>query len=128
MSPGLAQVQVVGARELARTLKKAGVQVADMKAANGRVGQIVVRASTPITPVRSGRLAGSIRPSRQQAAVTIRAGGASIPYAGVQHWGWPRHHIRASLFLTTGAENSEPVWVETYFAELNKIIDGIEGA
>ena len=128
MADSSVRVEVTGARELARTLKRAGVNVNDMKDANQRTGEIVVRAAGGVVPRRTGRLASSIRPSRMQAGVTIRAGGASLPYAGVQHYGWPRHHIVGRMFITAPAADTEPVWVENYFRELQKIIDTIEGA
>ena len=124
---GGARVEIQGLRNLVRTLVKAGVDVADMKAANARVGQIVVRAGNQIVPRASGRLAASIRPAQQRAAVVVRAGSGGIPYAGVQHWGWPRRHIRATLFLTTAIERERGQIEDEYFDELDKIIGTVRG-
>jgi len=123
--PAAVGLKVQGSRKLSVALRKAGVAVQDMRDAHTKVGNIVVRASVPLTPVKSGRLAGSIRTSKEASAATVRAGGGRIPYAEVQHWGWPKHNIRARLFLTNGMANSQTDWMETYFTELQKLMDQI---
>jgi hypothetical protein len=79
-------------------------------------------------PVRSGRLLGSLRPAAAAAKVTVRAGGSTLRYAGPIHWGWPAHHITANPFLSDAATSSEETWVGFYFAELERVIDGVKGA
>jgi len=121
---GGTRIEVKGLRNLTRTLVRAGVEVSDMKAANARVGMIVVRTGAAKAPRDSGRLAGSIKPAQRRAGVVVRS---SLIYAGVQHWGWPRRNIRATLFLTSAIE-SERGHIETeYFEELDKIIGKVKG-
>lgn len=122
-------VFVEGARELARSLRRAGVDVKELKAANQRVGQIVVQAAQARAPKKTGRLAASIRASKEAAAVTIRAGNnGAIPYAAVQEYGWPRHHISAKHYLTGAIADKRDEVMALYFAELDRIIGTIEGA
>lgn len=121
-------IRVEGARELARSLRRAGVAVADMKAANERVGAIVAVRAKELAPRDSGALAGSVRPSKQQAGVTVRAGGGRVPYAAVQQWGWPRRNIAATYFLTNGLAQSQAEALAQYYAEVDLLLDKIEGA
>jgi phage gpG-like protein len=123
-----AQIQVKGARELRRTLKRAGVSIEDLKDANAAAGSIVVAAGRTTAPRRSGRLAGSIRASRAAASATVRAGGASVPYAGVIHWGWPGHHISARPWLSEAATSTESAWLAAYEAGVEKVLATIKGA
>jgi hypothetical protein len=120
-------VRIEGLSELRRTCIKAGAQMEEFKEATQRTGQVVSFHAMGLAPKRSGALAGSIRPARAASRVTVYAGSSSVPYAGVIHWGWPAHNIRSQPFLTDAASQSEPQWVGYFFAELQKIIDGIHG-
>jgi hypothetical protein len=121
-------LQVDGLRTLRRTLKAAGVSLQDLKDAHAQVANLVVRAAEPAAPRRSGALAATMRGSGTQAAAVVRAGRASVPYAGPIHWGWPARHIKAQPWIYDAAQNSQDQWTGLYLAALEKIIDGIEGA
>jgi hypothetical protein len=121
-------VKIEGARELRRTLKRAGVDVVDLKDAHAAAGGIVAAAGRTSAPRRAGRLAGTVRASRAAASATVRAGGASVPYAGVIHWGWSGHHIAAQPWLSEAATATEAAWLAAYEAGVGKVLDRIKGA
>jgi hypothetical protein len=121
-------VEVQGLKTLRRSLKAAGVSVADLKDAHARVAQLVVTSAAGHAPHRSGALAGSVRGSGTQSAAIVRAGRASVPYAGPIHWGWPSRHITARPWLYEAAVDSQEQWTGLYLSALQKIIDDIEGA
>ena len=121
-------IQVDGARELRRTLKRAGDDLGDLKDANQRAGQFVANAASQRAPHLTGALAGALRASRAAASATVKAGGARVPYAGPIHWGWPAHNIQAQPFLSDAATDTEPQWLPMYEADIEKIVDKIEGA
>lgn len=121
------RVQVVGARELRAQMRKAGVDVKDMKDANARAGSIVANAARGMAPQRSGALAGSIRPARAVSGVTVRAGNARVPYSGPIHWGWPVRGIRANPFLSIAATGTEPQWLAIYMQGVDKAIAQCKG-
>lgn len=123
-----AQVQVQGARELRRTLKRAGVSLEDMKDANAAAGNIVAGAGRVTAPRRSGSMAGTVRASRAAASATVRAGGAAVPYANVIHWGWSAHHIKAQPWLSEAATSTEAQWTAAYEAGVEKVLATIKGA
>jgi len=116
-------VQVKGARQLARALHRAGVQIQDLKAANATVGHVVVTESTPITPRATGALAGSLRPAQRQSGVVVRAGGGRVRYAKFVEFGTTK--MRARSYLIRGANDSQPQWMDVYLAELQKLMDQV---
>jgi hypothetical protein len=120
-------VQVRGAKELRKTLKAAGDSLADLKDVHQAVGNMVVSVARGLAPVQTGALAGSIRATRLATGVGLRAGSGSIRYAGPIHWGWPAHNIAANPFLMNAAQTTETEWVGLYEAELNRILDRVEG-
>lgn len=121
-------VEVQGLKTLRRTLKRAGVSLQDLKDAHREVAETVVRAAAPHAPRRTGTLAGTTRPAGTQAAAIVRAGYASVPYAGPIHWGWPARHIKAQPWLYDAAVDSQDRWTGVYLAALEHIIKKVEGA
>lgn len=122
------QVRVIGGRRLRKTLKAAGVDLRELSAINKKAASVVAGSARGSAPARSGRLASSIRPGATQRAGVVRAGRASLPYAGVIHWGWPQRNIAAQPFLSEAAQSTESTWSELYWDELQRLIDSIEGA
>lgn len=122
-----AKVTVEGARNLRATLRRAGIDLSDMKDANAEVANYVASASKSAAPTVSGRLAASVRGNRAAASAVVRAGGAAVPYAGPIHWGWPARNIAANEFIAATAANTEPTWTQTYFAALQRIVATIKG-
>lgn len=122
-----ALVEVEGLRTLRASLKRAGVSLQDLKDAHAQVAQTVIRAAAPHAPHRTGRLAASVRGSGTQSAAVVRAGRASVPYAGPIHWGWPSRGIKAQPWLFDAAVASQDQWTGIHLRALEKIIDSIEG-
>jgi len=118
-------LEVRGARQLRDAMKEAGMSLDDLKPVHGRAAAVVAAAARSRAPVRSGRLAGSVRSSGTRRAGVVRAGRARIPYAGPIHWGWPRRHIAANTFLTDAAAATEPVWVEMYVHDVEQLLDRV---
>lgn len=134
-----AAVQIIGARELRRSLKAAGDDLQDLKAANAEAANIAARASAALAPRGpSGNLQATIRGSGTKTAGIIRAGNKRVPYAAAVHWGrvwWPnkplsRHKapMTGQPFLSDGAQDSEGQWLPIYQLNLEKIIERIDGA
>jgi len=120
-------MRVDGARELRATMKAAGRDLTDLVDVNRQVAAKVSATATPTVPRRTGRLASTVRPAGTKTAAIVRAGRASVPYAAVIEFGWPRHHIAAQPYLTTAAADTEPEWTDLYFTAVNKIIESIHG-
>lgn len=109
-------------------MRRAGMDMADLKSAHKEVADVVTAAGRPNTPRRSGRLAASMRPGATQTAAIVRAGGARVPYANAIHWGYRRRNIAAQPWLSDAARAKEPTWYDIYRTEIEKILDQIQGA
>jgi hypothetical protein len=123
-----AQLQVEGLDTLVRTMRRAGVDISELKDAHTRAASIVASEAAARAPRRSGRLAGSIRPAKQVKRARVMAGGASVPYAGPIHWGWPARNIPANPFMTEAAQGTEPEWTRAYLEDVQKALDNVRGA
>jgi hypothetical protein len=121
-------IRVDGARQLRRSMRRAGLDLEDLKATHARIAGMVATTGKSYAPRRSGRLAASIRPSGTKTAAIVRAGYARVPYAHPIHWGWPRRGIRANPWLSRAAQSSEPAWLAIYTREVDRILGTIEGA
>jgi len=119
---------VHGAKQLRKTFKQAGQDLTDLKDVNQRTGDLVAGVARMRAPVRTGTLVASIRPAAAASRVRIRAGSAKVRWAQPIHWGWPARHIRPNPFITEAATSTESTWVGFYFAELQAIIDKVDGA
>jgi hypothetical protein len=121
-------IRVEGARQLRSSMRRAGLDLDELKATHDRVAQLVAGRGRSSAPVRTGKLAGTVRASGTKTAAVIRAGYARVPYANPIHWGWPRRGIPANPWLSEAAQASEPAWIGIYTAEVDRILDRIEGA
>ena len=120
-------IKVEGARQLRATMKRAGDDLSDLKAANAAVAGIVAPIAAGAAPVRTGRLAATVRPSGTRTAAIVRAGRSAVPYAGPIEFGWPGHNVTAQPFIVPAAHDTEPQWTEVYWTAVNRIIDRIRG-
>lgn len=120
-------VQMVGVREIIRTLERGGVELDELKAINKEAAEIVADAARLFVPRQSGKLASTIRTTATARAGGVRFGNRSAPYANPVHWGWPRRNIRGQPFLTDAAYLTEPDFVRLYQAHLDHWIDHVEG-
>ena len=119
--------KILGARELRRTLKQAGVDMNDMKDVNAAVANLVVGEARSRAPRKSGALAASGRGNRAVGKAQIIFGGARLRYAGPIHWGWPARGIRARPFASEAAQSTEPQWTELYLQGVQTVIASIRG-
>lgn len=126
-------LELVGGRNLRRTLRLAGDDLQNLKDIHAKVGKVVEAKARALAPKVTGEMAGTIRSSGTKTAAIVRAGYKRTPYAGPQNWGWPDsaagikggyvgHH-----FVNTAAEVTEPVWLDLYIREVNKALDQIKG-
>lgn len=120
-------VRVEGAANLRRTLRKAGKDLNELKAAHKEAAGIVAGRGKLIVPTLTGALGATIRGSGTNTAAIVRAGKATVPYANPIHWGWPNHNIAAHPFLTEAAQATEPTWFGVYTEAFDKALDQIKG-
>lgn len=70
------QVRVTGLNETIRSLKKAGVEGSELKQAMSESSHILADELRQSTPVRTGTLASTVKPGKQQRKAIARVGAA----------------------------------------------------
>ena len=123
----MAEFEVKGGRQLRKSLKDVEDGLKDLKAAHAEAAGIVADAARPRAPRSTGALAGSIRGSGAKAAATVRAGGARVPYAGVQEYGWPRRNIPPQPYIVPAAHDTESTWIAQYQARVDELLSKVKG-
>lgn len=116
-------MRVEGLPQVRRALRNIQGNVDDLKDANAAVAALVAHAAAPRAPRRTGRLASSVRGNRSAGRATVSAGGATLPYAGPIHWGWPSRHIDGQPFIVDTALATEPVWLPMYERNVQDAVD-----
>lgn len=120
-----ARVTVEGLPQLRRQLRQFQGNADDLKEANAAVAAFVANEAARRAPVRSGRLAASVRGNRAVGRAQVRAGGARVPYAGPIHYGWPARGIEPRPFVPDAAQATEGAWLPLYEAALQRAVDSI---
>lgn len=120
--------QVIGGKDLRKTLRAAGVDMKDLKTVHRQSAQVAANAAAQKAPEVSGRLRATIRAAGTQTAGIVRVGNNTrVPYAPVVHWGWPKHHIKPNPFAVEGAQSSEPVWLPLYERHIDRTLSQVKG-
>ena len=114
-------VAVKGLREVVRSFNQYEGAIKDLKEANYAIGSKVSKTASAIAPQQTGALAGSVRANRAKQKVQIKAGGTTVPYAGVQEYGWAARNITAQPFLRRAAWTNREYTRTQYVANLNAI-------
>lgn len=120
VTSGAMTMRVEGLGRTLRAMSKAGADAEEMRELMHAIGTIVVRGARP--PRKSGALATSIRAGRGKTKAVVRAGGARVPYAGVQHYGWPARNIAPSPFLTESLQANRAVVLSALDAGLADLL------
>lgn len=120
------QVQIQGARELRAALKRAGVDLVDLKAANAAVSAFIASRAANRAPRRTGHLAGTLRGNKAAGRAQVLAGRAAVPYAGPIHWGWASRGITAQPWIAETAKDTEHQWLTQYQNAIDDIIRQVE--
>lgn len=118
-------VRVDGARQLRAALKKAGKDLEDLKEAHTQAAGMVTERARGTAPHRTGRLAATVRGSGTKTQGVIRAGYATVPYAGPIHWGWPARGIDAQPWISEAAVDLQPRWVAAYEEHIDRIVEDL---
>ena len=118
-----------GLRELIQEPKEAGDGLTDLRPPLAAAAKFVEETAAALVPRgTSSKLAHSIRSSVTKKAGVVRAGRASVPYAGVIHYGWPQHNIEESHFLIRAAHTREPQWVQAFTDYIQDQLNNIKGS
>lgn len=123
-------VRLDGVRATSEWLGLMGAPDKALKAANNEAAQIVAQAAKrdAVFKNSTGRLVRSIRPMSTITTAIVRAGGASVPYAGPIHWGWyyDKHYfiyknIAPNPFLAKALGYNREKILATYKEQVDKL-------
>lgn len=121
---GGGKLEIQGLREIVRDLKQLSEDSReDMKETHRIAGEIVAAAAKPLAPVRTGALSATISssPTKYQGRVKIGRG-ASVPYAGPIHFGWPARRIAPQPFVYEALDGRRDEVLQTYKKRINDLI------
>jgi HK97 gp10 family phage protein len=125
MAAGSARVQIEGAKELRKALKRMGADVKDLTEINREAAETVASQARDRAPVLSGALRASIKSSATKTKGVVRAGGKAIPYAGVIHFGWPRHNIAPQPFIFDALDSRKDEVVGKYQDRIAALVERV---
>lgn len=114
--------KVEGLTGVVAALLALGFDVEDLKRAFAAIAQEGAERAATFAPKRSGRLAGDIRGNRAKSKAVVTAGRASVPYAGVQNYGWPTRNIMPTHFMQKTDVVMQPRAIYLLEQEINQQI------
>lgn len=116
-------VRVEGLNETVRALQGMGAGLDDLKDAFAPIASEAAEASRPHIRTKTGKLRGTARGNRAKNKAVVTWGRASVRYAGVQNYGWPKRGIRAMDFTGATDRAMETRAPELITENINKLID-----
>ena len=118
------RADVVGLREVQRDLRKLGDDTkTEMKDTHKAAAEVVVLGAKRLVPYRTGALANSIRALASNTSGRVRAGSASVPYAGPIHFGWPARRIAPQPFIYDAMDQRVDEIRGLYDQRINELIE-----
>lgn len=118
------RIQIEGLKETQRALREMSDDLRDeMKPTHKAAAEVIVEGSKRYVPVRSGRLASSIRAVATRTSGRVRAGSAAVPYAGPIHFGWPARRIKPQPFIYDAMDARRQEVYDLYAQRIYGLID-----
>lgn len=128
---GRGQLQIRGAAELRRTLRRAGADLRDLTAINRAAANVVLpvaKSSAPTGPAAGGHIKTTLRVAATQRRGEVRAGNRSKPYGPILQYGWRARGIAPHNWVIEAAKETEPTWVALYERRVMELINNVQGA
>jgi HK97 gp10 family phage protein len=117
------KIQIEGLKETQAALRAVSNDLkTEMKPTHLKAAQIIVDGSKRYVPVRSGKLAASIRAAATQTGGRVRAGFAAVPYAGPIHFGWPARRIKPQPFIYDAMDDRRAEVLKVYADRISRIV------
>ena len=94
------RIQIDGLKETQQALRELSSDLkTELKATHKQAAEVIVEGAKRYVPMRTGKLAASIRAAATMTSGKVRAGSAAVPYAGPVHFGWPARRIKPQPFI-----------------------------
>ena len=115
--------EILGLREIQRDLRKLGDDTKnEMKDTHKLAAEVVVMGAKRLVPFRTGALAASIKSLATKSSGRVRAGSASVPYAGPIHFGWPARAIAPNPFIYDAIDERRDAIRDLYDNRIDQLI------
>ena len=121
-------MRITGLKQTLRSLEKTGTDAQDLKKLMKDIAELIATASKTRIPVKSGRLAASVRSGSAKTKAMVYAGNGrrgknGVPYAGIIHYGWPARKIVARPFLDQAREAKIEQATRKLIDEIGRLAD-----
>lgn len=123
-------IKVEGLKETIKDLQALGVEKQKFVDINLEAAEILMSAARPLIPVRTGKLAGSMRASKTVQYAQVSLGRAKIPYAGPIHYGWfydrnnfIKKNIQPNPFLSKALRQNYDEIIKRYNESVQKVLN-----
>jgi hypothetical protein len=123
-------IKVEGLKETIKDLQALGVEKQAFVDINYEAAQILMSAASPLIPVRTGKLAGTMRASKTVQYAQVSLGRASVPYAPPIHYGWfydrnnfIKKNIKPNPFLAKALSQNYEEIIKRYNESVQKVLD-----
>lgn len=113
-------IKVEGLAQAVRTLRKLGVEAADLKDVFTRIGAEATAAVRTNTPVATGSLQATVKQSRRQNSVYIYAGSKKVFYGPFVEYG--TKYQSAQHFMRDAGRKQAPKALHELEREMQRII------
>lgn len=110
------QIHVDGIAPLVKALQRSGGEdtLEALRRANAEAAGVIHATAATMVPVRTGRLARTLRGSATPKQGAVRVGTKAVPYAGPIHFGWRAHGIEPQPFLYGALDARRDQVVQAY--------------
>lgn len=126
VSPDAVRVEVTGAVELRKALKRMGGDLKDLTKVNREAADKVAAEARPRAPRLTGALAASVKARATQKAGRVEAGsnrlGRPVVYAGPIHFGWFRRNIDPQPFIYDALDARRDEVVSRYQRRVDELV------
>ena len=117
------KIQIEGLKETQAALRAVSDDLKnEMKPTHLKAAEVIVEGAKRYAPVKTGRLAASIRAAATQTGGRVRAGSSAVPYAGPVHFGWPARRIKPQPFIYDAMDQRRDEVLKVYADRISKII------
>jgi hypothetical protein len=115
-------VSIKGLAEVKSALDKVEKDLVDRSELNKDLSDELSRKASAMAPRLTGALASSVKGNPSNEKAQILAGSNSVPYAGVQEYGWPQRNIQAQPYLRPAVFDNMGYIVEKYNNYIESIV------
>lgn len=118
----MVEVTITGLNEIKSSLEKLSKGLESNIDLNKELSTTLSQKASAMAPRLTGALASSVQGNPSADKAQIVAGSSSVPYAGVQEYGWEAKGIKAQPYLVPAVNNNMGYIIEKYNGSIDSEI------